>query len=162
MSQTTEDKIKAGRAWFAEMWTSRLDFMLRRCESPIEQLFAIRIFGLPRVEWQHGYYGAEEDPFAGDGDVLFYCQYPVEVDRKRYRLDFAAIGNGHKVAIEVDGHEFHERTKAQAKRDKSRDRALTLAGWKVLRFTGSEVWAGADDCAWQVLRALYPENNEGP
>lgn len=43
------------------------------------------------------------------------------------------------VAVELDGHEFHERTKDQAGRDKRRDRALVSKGWTVIRFTGAEV-----------------------
>jgi hypothetical protein len=46
-----------------------------------------------------------------------------------------------RLVVELDGHDFHERTKEQAKRDKSRDRRLTALGFTVFRFTGSEVHA---------------------
>ena len=58
----------------------------------------------------------------------------------------------YRLAIELDGHDFHERTKEQAQRDKARDRALTEAGYRVLRFTGSEVWRDAGKCVDEVLR----------
>lgn len=45
-----------------------------------------------------------------------------------------------QIVIEIDGHDFHERTKEQAQRDKSRDRYLTAEGYTVFRFTGSEVY----------------------
>lgn len=43
------------------------------------------------------------------------------------------------VAVELDGHDFHERTKEQASRDKKRDRSLLSKGWTTIRFTGSDV-----------------------
>lgn len=61
------------------------------------------------------------------------------------------------VVVECDGHDFHERTKEQAKRDRSRDRALQQLGFTVFRFTGSEIWANPHACVAEVrkfLRAL--------
>ena len=69
-----------------------------------------------------------------------------------HRVDFAIFINGVasdeeiKVVIECDGHDFHEKTKEQAARDKRRDRDLQIAGWKVLRFTGSEIWRNPEAC----------------
>lgn len=54
------------------------------------------------------------------------------------------------VIIECDGHDFHERTKEQAARDKKRDRYLQSSGNPVLRFTGSEIYRDAWGCASQV------------
>lgn len=70
-----------------------------------------------------------------------------------YRLDFA-VTDAHfkwKIAVECDGHEFHERTKDQAQRDKSRDRYLAADGWSVLRFTGSEINRDPVACASQIV-----------
>lgn len=85
---------------------------------------------------------------------LLLRQLPVAAARAR--MDFAIINAEADVflAIEVDGHDFHERTKAQAQRDRSRDRALIAAGWTVLRFTGSEVHYNASGCVAEVLRLL--------
>lgn len=58
------------------------------------------------------------------------------------------------LVVECDGHEFHERTKEQASRDKSRDRHLLMEGWPVMRFTGSEIHADARACARQAIAAL--------
>lgn len=87
-------------------------------------------------------------------DLLLVAQYVVP--NLAYRIDFAVFVIDQKgevvgkIAVEMDGHEFHERTKEQAKRDKSRDRKLVAAGWSVLRFTGSEIWANARKCATEV------------
>lgn len=71
-----------------------------------------------------------------------------------YRADFAVTFSGVKVVVECDGHDFHEKTKEQAARDKKRDRDFQLAGWKVLRFTGSEIHRDVEACARDVAQAL--------
>ena len=55
-----------------------------------------------------------------------------------------------KLVVEVDGHEFHEKTKTQASRDKDRDRQLLLADCPVIRFSGSDVFNNPDLCAEQI------------
>lgn len=77
-----------------------------------------------------------------------------------YRADFyfqiRSVENKLKeMVVEVDGHEFHERTKAQAARDRSRDRWMDDMGILVLRFTGSEVWANPFSCVDQVSARIY-------
>lgn len=84
------------------------------------------------------------------------CQHTLG----RYRLDFlltAHVGAAVKsyVAVEVDGHDFHERTKEQAKHDRQKDRAIQAAGMKILRFTGSEVYADPLKCAKEAVDAAF-------
>jgi very-short-patch-repair endonuclease len=62
-----------------------------------------------------------------------------------------------RLAVEVDGHEFHEKTKDQAARDKRRDRELQQEGWNVFRFTGSEVWRVPFGCCDQINRFIQRE-----
>ena len=59
-----------------------------------------------------------------------------------YRVDFLVTSSfsDEKIIIECDGHDFHEKTKEQAKHDKERDRYLTSNGYKILRYTGSELY----------------------
>ena len=56
--------------------------------------------------------------------------------------------------IECDGHDFHEKTKQQATRDKRRDRILQSLGYKVFRFTGSEIYNDAMGCAFEVINSF--------
>lgn len=72
----------------------------------------------------------------------------------KYRVDFSITLGDKKVVVECDGHDFHERNKEQASRDKSRDRELVTLGYRVMRFTGSEIWANPFACASQVLAFL--------
>ena len=60
----------------------------------------------------------------------------------KYRVDFAAEVGAKRVAVEVDGEEFHRNTAAEA----ARETAIREAGWTIVRFRGAEVWADPDAC----------------
>ena len=82
-----------------------------------------------------------------------------------YRVDFLFIGYCFEealaiVAVECDGHDFHEKNKEQAARDKSRDRDLALMGIQVMRFTGSEIHRDAVRCVKQVFEFLTNRSTE--
>lgn len=82
--------------------------------------------------------------------VVIISQSPV-LD---WRVDFLVAAWSRRawvrIVIECDGHDFHERTKDQAKRDRSRDRAMQRQGYVVYRFTGSEIFQDAWRCASEV------------
>jgi hypothetical protein len=61
------------------------------------------------------------------------------------------VGAPAYVVIECDGHDFHERTKEQARKDRRRDREIQGLGLPVLRFTGSEIFADPVGCGCQVI-----------
>jgi very-short-patch-repair endonuclease len=79
----------------------------------------------------------------------------------RYVADFAIVGADGKVVVECDGHDFHERSKEQAKKDRRRDRWMQSEGWLVLRFTGSELWNDAHACGEEVAKNLERLTEEG-
>ncbi len=59
------------------------------------------------------------------------------------------------LAIECDGHDFHDRTKQQAAYDRARDRELLMHhSITTIRFTGSEIFHSAERCAQEAL-AVY-------
>lgn len=58
----------------------------------------------------------------------------------KYRIDFAVACALGWLAVEIDGHEFHEKTKEQASKDRARERYLVTQGYRVIRFTGADVW----------------------
>lgn len=78
----------------------------------------------------------------------------------KYRVDFLLtwIGVRHGevvkncVVIELDGHDFHERTKSERSYEKRRDREMQRLGYPVLRFTGSDVVADPYRVAHEALR----------
>lgn len=65
-----------------------------------------------------------------------------------------------KMVIECDGHEFHERTKEQARRDRERDRFLQSIGYLVFRYTGAEIWADVFERADEAVKVLYDATNK--
>lgn len=80
------------------------------------------------------------------------CLVPqLAVGKERYDFALFYPNLSLPIIIECDGHDFHERTKEQAKKDRSRDRRLQSKGYKVMRFTGSEIWASPVKCADEVM-----------
>lgn len=79
------------------------------------------------------------------------------------RIDFALrTFNGDPLvgyAVEIDGHDFHEKTKAQARTDRQRERWIIRHPHAeidaVLRFTGSEIFADPVRCAEEALGQFF-------
>lgn len=96
-----------------------------------------------------------------EGDLQFYVTPQASIGR--YAVDFLVwFADGDEVtgvAIECDGHAFHEKTKEQAAADKRRDREILAAGFPVVRFTGSEIYRDAAGCVEQVRGLLTPMLN---
>lgn len=76
-------------------------------------------------------------------------QHPVL--NGRYRLDFALPAS--KVAIELDGYAYHSSKDAFVK-DRARQRTLEAAGWRVIRFAGSEITTNAAACVAQAISVV--------
>ena len=56
--------------------------------------------------------------------------------------------------IEIDGHEWHEKTKEQVRADKEKDRAYLKNGFIPIRFTGSEVYHDVKKCVDEVFEII--------
>lgn len=65
----------------------------------------------------------------------------------KYRLDFALPAK--KIGIELDGYAWHSDRETFTK-DRARQRELELDGWRLIRFSGSEINADPDDCVRQA------------
>jgi very-short-patch-repair endonuclease len=128
------------------------------CESPIEELFLAAAFGAGIDSGCAAQiYGS---PYCDDFEAFPGDHIWPQANIGNYRLDFLIVhvsAKGAKtfVAVECDGHDFHERTKEQAARDKMRDRFLTARGIKVLRFTGSEIYRCPILCWTETVNVLW-------
>ena len=128
--------------------------IFEHCESPIEKLFIGALIGAVKEKNDRiaFFIGPEIGPDVPAPErYVAFPQFEIE----NYRIDFL-IGVGFEdhrkfFAVECDGHDFHERTKEQAERDRYRDRQLTGLGYVCVRFTGSEIWRDPYDCAWQFI-----------
>ena len=58
------------------------------------------------------------------------------------------------IAIELDGHDFHERTKQQAPQDRARERTIFRHGYIIHRFTGFEVYRNPRKCVEEVIQLI--------
>lgn len=83
-----------------------------------------------------------------DFGFSLHPQHEVECEGAKYRLDFAIPE--YQIAVELDGHDFHERTKEQVAYRNQRDRRLQAAGWTVFHFSGLELYRGQVECVASV------------
>lgn len=129
------------------------------CESPMEQLLAIEMERLGVCNIEHF------NPFVKVNELL--NQGEININGKTYYADFLfTVSYFKKVkgefkadcikkfVIEVDGHEFHQKTKEQVEHDNERQRALQKAGYEVIRFSGTEVYHKSYKCASEVLSVI--------
>jgi very-short-patch-repair endonuclease len=132
-----------------------------RCESPIEALVMAALHKHAKIGCENFHFLNTDKPNpvpAFDEAAFVYTQVRVG----EYRADILIhdvtmpleLREPQWIIVECDGHEYHERTKEQARRDKKRDRFFTAKGFKVLRFTGSEIWADPDSCAEEIAENL--------
>lgn len=85
--------------------------------------------------------------------LTFSVQPWIETAGERIRTDFVVFYSGGMVALELDGHDFHK-TKEQRSKDAARDRALQKRGFRVVRFTGSQVHQSVDECIKELRDVL--------
>jgi very-short-patch-repair endonuclease len=182
MSKTEEDILNDLAHEVAEVaadnYRQALAATQDRCESPIERLMLAAFLARPleNCEFIRG------DLWSADR-LLVYCwsgstdwvgSIHPQVELGDYRVDFylqafvvdnwegpsAKIsGRWLQLVIECDGHNYHERTKEQARRDKRRDRWFQTHGISVLRFTRSKIWADPLGCVDQVHDAFLASWN---
>jgi very-short-patch-repair endonuclease len=132
-------------------------YFVKVCESPIECLFATAFVMLG--SHNYGSVAAFTDGHP-TSDLHGYFEWFIIPQRAigAYRADFVVGAlperEDVRIIVECDGHNFHERTPAQAERDRRRDREMLSSGHKVFRFTGREIYRDAFDCATEVFEHL--------
>lgn len=76
-------------------------------------------------------------------DYLTHPDFGDEIKNKDYKL-----------AIECDGYEFHQKTKEQVQKDNEREFALKMAGYDVIRFSGTQIYKEPLKCAINVYNYI--------
>lgn len=120
------------------------------CPSPIEHLFLTAVLLLAE-EYGHMAIGSLEK--ARTQMFWITLQEPILTYKADFVIGLTDFPDAQRIVVECDGHDFHERTKEQAMRDRRRDREMQSAGFKVFRFTGSEIHRDAFACAHEALQA---------
>lgn len=159
---TYEDKMLQSLMHGAKMAfeEGQVGIIRRYCQSEIEQMMAAALTASivfrEKGKWLSPWPADRLKAFASTVHLeLFDCVIAPQVKVGRFVVDFALAFPRHDmppaiVAVECDGHDFHDRTKQQVARDKARDRFMAERQIPVLRFTGSEIWKDAYACAEQV------------
>lgn len=154
-------------------------------DSPIERIFAAHLVGLPAILEREANLATRLSPIVkrsgrptkmgdlpGDWRPPYDGTHGLRVWFQQrigsYRVDALVVASfvdrdqeHHlQIVVECDGHDFHERTKEQAAKDRARDRALTLGGYRVLRFTGSELFNDARQCLRELADHIAQFFNE--
>lgn len=136
--------------------TRMVELVAPFCESPIEiSLGAAMLLrnALHRSEYDRDRPWLRFSDTRPD-DELAARLFPQFVWRS-YRIDWVLkiprVTPTDLIFIECDGHDYHERTKEQAARDRQKDREIQGAGIPILRFTGSEIYADASGCVDQIF-----------
>jgi very-short-patch-repair endonuclease len=143
-------------------------------ESPIEKVFLLALSVVGYNYTDQIIYRLDGQDY-GDTYREFSSRLLIQPQSKigQYRVDFllthetylSELNTDHRVSalryakeeliVECDGHQFHERTKHQARYDRRKDRALQELGFKIFRYTGSEIWDDAFHCAHQAIKTLF-------
>lgn len=154
---------EALRASVLEAADARLEMAkaLAPGDTEIEKLFACALFA--QIRFGDGGFenlmvarsGEQFQGLVSSGDCQNCLIIRPQHQRPNWRVDFVVSAFGsdkwHDLVVECDGHDFHERTKEQAAKDRSRDRSAQLSGLAVFRFTGSELWRDPWACADQII-----------
>lgn len=116
------------------------------CESPIEKILYVAM-DIVYILRDHEF---------GNFSMCIDPQMVIEDKSKTYRVDFGITiydieDNGITFVVECDGHDFHQKTKQQVKRDNEREMRLKLLGYDVLRFSGTQIYENPMKCANDVI-----------
>lgn len=142
----------AQEEWLTGMVTVlRGNLLYCQLESPLEMAF---------LAWWQALSGSRSF------DLDIKLQQEVQCGDDLFRVDFEAVPREDwrdtiergiryqlplpRVAIELDGHEFHERTKDQVALRDRRDRALQANGWRVLHLSGSAFHKDPCEAVWRI------------
>lgn len=151
-------------------FTDALGDAIGQCESPIEQKFLAGLWAesIRQGIWLQIYFAGADQWCDADAECKAdRLRVTPQWKRGKCRHDFHIEFGDHagfdgdvptyrtqSLVVECDGHHFHERTKAQARKDRSRDRAAIADGLTVLRFTGSEIHKDPAKCAAECIAIL--------
>lgn len=129
-----EQLLFTSLAVLAENGTSRIGFFYRERDV------------LKRIDWQEHLSGYGDDAenfckwYADQFDWHVYLQAGFPTLRKRVdAFAWRPAKDRTPLVIECDGFDFHS-SKADMTRDRERDRTFSGMGYRVVRFTGSEIY----------------------
>lgn len=123
--------------------------------SPIEQILFISLKAVQRFNYIDD---LREIKHPQKGTVLkgisFFPQFKLE----DYRVDFLIcycfgdpLKHDKQLIVECDSQQFHDRSEHERRYEKKRDRFLQKEGYKVFRYTGSEIVKNSLEIAGEII-----------
>lgn len=151
ISSATSRVIDSMRFDFERACAQSVEYCEPLVESEIELMLLSTFHLASRITALKVHIG-KEFPANGDIHLLITPQFQW----KEFRIDFRlqTYDFPDPIFVECDGHDFHERAKEQAERDRSSDRAVQAAGIPILRFTGREIWRDPAHVGAEILDFL--------
>ena len=140
--------------------------MIDKFESPIEQLVYPIIYTISikynlkfqyqmKIGYQSGSSMTQEEYFEQKGWNFTYKSRDYYWDDnywecELYRIDFTLESSKIKIAIELDGEQFHK----NKYHDKQKDEYLQNRGYTVLRFTGKDIIKNINKMREQIINLI--------
>lgn len=152
-----EESVNKEVSKILEYYSQELILGLDETKSPVERMYLVWI------NYERVYYGLGDDVF-----VNLVPQYKVIKGKKSFYIDFCFEVIDYypikepllKLFVEIDGHDFHEKTKEQVKLDKRRERMLADECDALIRFSGSEIFNDPRGCVHETMRILRKKFND--
>lgn len=127
------------------------------CDEPITD------FDIPRDEYFYFRIKLIDD-YVNIPKELSNVTFTVTASTERYEIsgykpDFmiemtGSLDEAVRFAVEIDGYEWHEKTKEQAANDRKKDRAYLKNGYTPIRFLGTEVYHDVSSCARDTIEIV--------
>ena len=140
---------------FAE-YLQEYDTEFKKVQSPLEGSYLVSLL---KENFTHSIVGWLLDRYGYQFNIE--SQYEVNYNNTKYYPDFclSIVDTNrektiYQIFVEIDGHEFHEKTKEQVRHDKLRERHLLEYCDGIVRFSGSEVYDDSNECAYETLELM--------
>lgn len=131
--------------------------------SPIEQAFLVGFLVVQEFTIPNLIRSTKKEPDGTEQEIKDGFEIIPQFRVDNYRVDFALShykgGEGKTVLVECDSQEFHDRSEAERRYEKQRDRALQAAGFKVFRFTGTEILKDPFEVAAEIIGFVTRNNS---
>lgn len=88
---------------------------------------------------------SQADPLCDGERPVIHCDFEF-----RWSGEYSA-----DLYVEIDGHRWHEKTQAQASRDRARDRRIARSSGKLVRYTAVDVMTDACFVIRDITDTLY-------
>ena len=165
--------VKAQSLFFASLYSELIDcnavsgthVMLNTgldfsdCKSPIEIIFdmAYAILESSLIDFKNTAYSLWRQQEIQCGKKTYYADFCFDTDNANECYEYELP---YKLVIECDGHDFHEKTKAQVAKNNERDMDLKKAGYDVIHFSGSQIFNNPLKCASDAMELIMKNVGE--